>query len=141
MLSLGVLWRLVISGSVVETCYLWEFYLFYLNHSFLHFLDKMFFSNIQVGDLDINYINLEGLSAHTSPESGRSMLGLQACMHTLPPDTSPCGRRLGEDSEGSLDAAAPQSCMSPPSSRTSNLTLSFGLHGFEKEQSHLTKRR
>ncbi|XP_021064050.1 rho guanine nucleotide exchange factor 28 isoform X2 [Mus pahari] len=94
----------------------------------------------QVDDLDINYINLEGLSAHTSPESGRSMLAPQACMHTLPPDTSPCGRPLSEDSEGTLDAAAPQSCMSPPSSRTSNLNLSFGLHGFEKEQGHLKKR-
>lgn len=94
----------------------------------------------QVGDLDINYINLEGLSTHTSPESGRSMLGPQACMHTLPPDTSPCGRPLIENSEGTLDAAASQSFVTPSSSRTSNLNLSFGLHGFEKEQSHLKKR-
>ncbi|XP_021035972.1 rho guanine nucleotide exchange factor 28 isoform X2 [Mus caroli] len=94
----------------------------------------------QVGDLDINYINLEGLSTHTSPESGRSMLGPQACMHTLPSDTSPCGRPLIEDSDGTLDAAASQSFVTPSSSHTSNLNLSFGLHGFEKEQSHLKKR-
>ncbi|XP_028646039.1 rho guanine nucleotide exchange factor 28 isoform X1 [Grammomys surdaster] len=94
----------------------------------------------QVGDLDINYINIEGLSAHTSPESMRSTLGPQACMHILPPDPSPCGRPLGEDGEGTLDAAARQSCVSPPSSRASHLNLSFGLHGFEKEQSHLKKR-
>uniref|UniRef100_A0A8L2UN35 Rho guanine nucleotide exchange factor 28 n=1 Tax=Rattus norvegicus TaxID=10116 RepID=A0A8L2UN35_RAT len=94
----------------------------------------------QVGDLDINYINIEGLSTHTSPESMRSTLGPQACKHILPPDTSPCGHLLCEDSDRTLDAAASQSCMSPPSSHTSNLNLSFGLHGFVKEQSHLKKR-
>lgn len=94
----------------------------------------------QVGDLDINYINIEGLSAHTSPESMRSTLGPQACTRILPPDTSPCERPLSEDGDRTLDAAASQSCMSPPSSRTSNLNLSFGLHGFAKEHSHLKKR-
>ncbi|GAB1298475.1 Rho guanine nucleotide exchange factor 28 [Apodemus speciosus] len=94
----------------------------------------------QVGELDINYINIEGLSALTSPESMRSTPGPQACMHIRPPDTSACGRPLGEDGEGTPDATAPQSCLSLPSSRTSNLNLSFGRHGFKKEQSHLKKR-
>ncbi|XP_031215666.1 rho guanine nucleotide exchange factor 28 isoform X2 [Mastomys coucha] len=94
----------------------------------------------QVGDLDINYINIEGLSAHNSHQSMRSTLGPQACMHALPPDTSLCPRALSEDGEGTLDAAALQFCVSPSSSRTPNLNLSFGLHGFEKEQSHLKKR-
>ncbi|XP_052015926.1 rho guanine nucleotide exchange factor 28 isoform X2 [Apodemus sylvaticus] len=91
----------------------------------------------QVGDLDINYINIEGLSTLTSPESMRSAPGPQ---DICPASTSACGRPLGEDGEGTLDAVAPQSCLSPSSSHTSNLNLSFGLHGFEKEQSHLKKR-
>ncbi|XP_060241593.1 rho guanine nucleotide exchange factor 28 isoform X1 [Meriones unguiculatus] len=94
----------------------------------------------QVGDLDISYINIEGLSAHTSPESMRSTLGPQACKHILPPDTGPCGHPLGEDSEGTVNTAMPQLCVSPASSCTSSLNLSFGLHEFEKEQSHLKKR-
>ncbi|MEJ1275603.1 Rho guanine nucleotide exchange factor (GEF) 28 [Cricetulus griseus] len=95
----------------------------------------------QVGDLDINYINLEGLSAHTSPESMRSTLGPQACKHILPPDTSPCGHSLSDDSEGTANTAALQPCMSLAVSHTANLNLPFGLHEFEKEQGHLKKRR
>ncbi|XP_041519213.1 rho guanine nucleotide exchange factor 28 isoform X1 [Microtus oregoni] len=94
----------------------------------------------QVGDLDINYINIEGLSAHTSPESMRSTLGPQACRHIPPPDCSPCGHPLGEDSEGPASTAALQPCLSPASSCTSQLNLPFGLHEFEKEQGHLKKR-
>uniref|UniRef100_A0A8C2MJE5 Rho guanine nucleotide exchange factor 28 n=1 Tax=Cricetulus griseus TaxID=10029 RepID=A0A8C2MJE5_CRIGR len=94
----------------------------------------------QVGDLDINYINLEGLSAHTSPESMRSTLGPQACKHILPPDTSPCGHSLSDDSEGTANTAALQPCMSLAVSHTANLNLPFGLHEFEKEQGHLKKR-
>ncbi|XP_028727531.1 rho guanine nucleotide exchange factor 28 isoform X2 [Peromyscus leucopus] len=94
----------------------------------------------QVGDLDINYINIEGLSAHTSPESMRSTLGPEACKHILPPASSPCGHPFSEDSEGTADTVARQPCTSPAGSRTSHLNLSFGLHEFEKEQSHLKKR-
>ncbi|CAH6787560.1 Arhgef28 [Phodopus roborovskii] len=94
----------------------------------------------KVGDLDINYINIEGLSAHTSPESMRSTLGPQACKHILPPDTSPCGHPLSDGSEGTANTAARQPCMSPASSRNANLNLPFGLHEFEKEQGHLKKR-
>ncbi|KAH0512739.1 Rho guanine nucleotide exchange factor 28 [Microtus ochrogaster] len=94
----------------------------------------------QVGDLDINYINIEGLSAHMSPESMRSTLGPQACRHIPPPDCSPCGHPLGEDSEGPASTATLQPCVSPASSCTSQLNLPFGLHEFEKEQSHLKKR-
>ncbi|KAL1782886.1 rho guanine nucleotide exchange factor 28 isoform X1 [Sigmodon hispidus] len=82
----------------------------------------------QVDDLDINYINIEGLSSHTSPESMR------------PPDTSLCGHPFHEDSEKTDNTAALQSCMSLATSHTSNLNLPFGLHEFEKEQSHLKKR-
>ncbi|KAK7808620.1 hypothetical protein U0070_010019 [Myodes glareolus] len=94
----------------------------------------------QVGDLDISYINIEGLSAHTSPECMRSTLGPQACRHIPPPDSSPCGQPLGEDSEGPASTAALQPCMSPASSCTSQLNLPFGLHESEKEQGHLKKR-
>nr|XP_044989537.1 rho guanine nucleotide exchange factor 28 isoform X3 [Jaculus jaculus] len=94
----------------------------------------------QVGDLDINYINLEGLSAHTSPESMGSTLGSQSWRHGLPSDTSPCIDPLGDTSEVTANATAPQDFMSPPGSCTSNLNLSFGPHGLEKEQSHLKKR-
>lgn len=101
----------------------------------------MFSFNVQVGDLDINYINLEGLSAHTSPESMRSTLGPQACKHILPPDSSSCGHSLSDNREGTATTAALQSCMSPAGSHTANLNLPFGLHEFEKEQGHLKKRR
>ncbi|XP_057645411.1 rho guanine nucleotide exchange factor 28 isoform X3 [Chionomys nivalis] len=94
----------------------------------------------QVGDLDINYINIEGLSAHMSPESMRSTLGPQACRHIPPSDCSPCGHPLGEDSEGPAGTAALKPCMSPASSCTSQLNLPFGLHEFDKEQGHLKKR-
>uniref|UniRef100_A0A8C6RTH2 Rho guanine nucleotide exchange factor 28 n=1 Tax=Nannospalax galili TaxID=1026970 RepID=A0A8C6RTH2_NANGA len=94
----------------------------------------------QVGDLDINYINIEGLSAHTSPDSMGSTLGSQACKHVLPPGPSPHMHPLGGDREGIANTVALQPFMSPASSCTSNLSLSFGLHEFEKEQNHLKKR-
>ncbi|XP_046283074.1 rho guanine nucleotide exchange factor 28 isoform X1 [Marmota monax] len=94
----------------------------------------------QVGDLDINYINIEGISARTSPESTGPSLEPQSCKQILPTDTSPSMYPLGENSEVMADSEAQQSFISPSSSCTSNLNLSFGLHGFEKEQSHLQKR-
>ncbi|XP_045422074.1 rho guanine nucleotide exchange factor 28 isoform X2 [Lemur catta] len=94
----------------------------------------------QVGDLDINYINIEGITANTSPESMGSTLGPQSCKHILPTDARPGMSTLSENSENTAKIEAQPSFMSPSSSCTSNLNLSFGLHGFEKEQSHLKKR-
>ncbi|MBZ3873041.1 Rho guanine nucleotide exchange factor 28 [Sciurus carolinensis] len=94
----------------------------------------------QVGDLDINYINIEGISAHTSPESMGSSLEPQSCKQILPTDTSPSRYPLRENSEVTADTEAQQSFISPTGSCTSNLNISFGLHGLEKEQSHLQKR-
>ncbi|XP_003785957.1 rho guanine nucleotide exchange factor 28 [Otolemur garnettii] len=94
----------------------------------------------QVGDLDINYINIEGFTTNTSPESMGSTLEPQSCKHILPTETSPGVSPLSEDSERTATIDAQQSFGSPSSSCASNLNLSLGLHGFEKEQSHLKKR-
>nr|XP_012639034.1 rho guanine nucleotide exchange factor 28 isoform X7 [Microcebus murinus] len=94
----------------------------------------------QVGDLDINYINIEGLTANTSPESMGPTLGPQSCKHILPTEARPGVSPLSENSENIAKIESQPSFMSPSSSCTSNLNLSFGLHGFEKEQSHLKKR-
>ncbi|XP_069348869.1 rho guanine nucleotide exchange factor 28 isoform X2 [Eulemur rufifrons] len=94
----------------------------------------------QVGDLDINYINIEGITANTSPESMGSTMGPRSCKHVLPTEARPGMSPLSENSENTAKIEAQPSFMSPSSSCTSNLNLSFGLHGFEKEQSHLKKR-
>ncbi|XP_078222021.1 rho guanine nucleotide exchange factor 28 isoform X3 [Callithrix jacchus] len=94
----------------------------------------------QVGDLDISYINIEGINATTSPESRGCTLGPQSSKHILPTETSPSVYPLSENDEGTAHTEAQRSFMSPSSSCTSNLNLSFGWHGFEKEQSHLKKR-
>ncbi|XP_017383128.1 rho guanine nucleotide exchange factor 28 isoform X2 [Cebus imitator] len=94
----------------------------------------------QVGDLDISYINIEGITATTSPESRGCTLGPQSSKHILPTETSPSVYPLSENDEGTAHTEAQRSFLSPSSSRTSNLNLSFGWHGFEKEQSHLKKR-
>lgn len=119
----------------------WGFVDFNQTTLFLLSFGTMFSFNVQVGDLDINYINIEGLSAHMSPESMRSTLGPQACRHIPPPDSSPSGHPLGEDSVGRASTAALQPCVSPASSCASQLNLPLGLHEFEKEQGHLKKRR
>nr|XP_037866412.1 rho guanine nucleotide exchange factor 28 isoform X4 [Chlorocebus sabaeus] len=94
----------------------------------------------QVGDLDISYINIEGITATTSPESRGCTLGPQSSKHTLPTETSPSVYPLSENDEGTAHTEAQRSFMSPSSSCASNLNLSFGWHGFEKQQSHLKKR-
>ncbi|XP_011728484.2 rho guanine nucleotide exchange factor 28 isoform X1 [Macaca nemestrina] len=94
----------------------------------------------QVGDLDISYINIEGITATTSPESRGCTLGPQSSKHTLPTETSPSVYPLSENDEGTVHTEAQRSFMSPSSSCASNLNLSFGWHGFEKQQSHLKKR-
>ncbi|XP_025244842.1 rho guanine nucleotide exchange factor 28 isoform X2 [Theropithecus gelada] len=94
----------------------------------------------QVGDLDISYINIEGITATTSPESRGCTLGPQSSKHTLPTETSPSVYPLRENDEGTAHTEAQRSFMSPSSSCASNLNLSFGWHGFEKQQSHLKKR-
>ncbi|XP_014405196.1 PREDICTED: rho guanine nucleotide exchange factor 28 isoform X2 [Myotis brandtii] len=94
----------------------------------------------QVGDLDINYINLEGVTTHTCPESMDSTLTPQSGKHILSTETSPGRHPLHENKEVTPNMEAQQSFTSPSSSCASNLNLSFGLHGFEKEQSHLKKR-
>uniref|UniRef100_A0A2K5DAU3 Rho guanine nucleotide exchange factor 28 n=1 Tax=Aotus nancymaae TaxID=37293 RepID=A0A2K5DAU3_AOTNA len=94
----------------------------------------------QVGDLDISYINIEGITATTSPESRGCTLGPQSSKHILPTETSPSVYPLSESDKGTAHTEAQLSFMSPSSSCTSNLNLSFGWCGFEKEQSHLKKR-
>ncbi|XP_012519981.1 PREDICTED: rho guanine nucleotide exchange factor 28 isoform X2 [Propithecus coquereli] len=92
----------------------------------------------QVGDLDINYINIEGMTANTSPESMGSTLGPQSYKHIPPTEARPGMSPLSENSENTVKIETQP--MSPSGSCTSNLNLSFGLHRFEKEQSHLKKR-
>ncbi|XP_072601474.1 rho guanine nucleotide exchange factor 28 isoform X3 [Vulpes vulpes] len=94
----------------------------------------------QVGDLDINYINLEGISTDACAESMGSTLGPQNCKHILAAETSHGKYPLSENKEVISDTEAQQSFPSPSSSYASNFDLSFGLHGFEKEQSLLKKR-
>ncbi|CAK6444314.1 unnamed protein product [Pipistrellus nathusii] len=89
----------------------------------------------QVGDLDINYMNLEGITPDTCPESMGSALTPQSGKHILPTETS-----TGENKEVTSSTEAQQSFTSPSGPCASNLNLPFGLHGFEKEQSHLKKR-
>nr|KAF6488743.1 Rho guanine nucleotide exchange factor 28 [Molossus molossus] len=94
----------------------------------------------QVGDLDINYINIEGLTTDTGPESTGSTLEPQSFKPTLPTETSPGVCPASENKEVTSNTDAQQCFTSPSSSCASNLSLSFGLRGFEKEQSHLKKR-
>ncbi|KAM4875956.1 rho guanine nucleotide exchange factor 28 [Thomomys bottae] len=94
----------------------------------------------QVGDLDINYINIEGISAHTSPELMESTVGPQTCKHVLNPDSSPSVCPQSENSEGRASTEAWKSSMSSSGSCTPNLNLAFGLRGFEEEKNHLKKR-
>ncbi|XP_045351356.1 rho guanine nucleotide exchange factor 28 isoform X1 [Leopardus geoffroyi] len=94
----------------------------------------------QVGDLDINYINIEGVTTNTCPESMGSTLGPQSCKHILAAETSHGKYPLSEKKEVASSTEARQSFASPSGSYASDFNLSFGLHGFEKEQSHLKKR-
>ncbi|KAM8814194.1 rho guanine nucleotide exchange factor 28 isoform 2-T2 [Rhynchonycteris naso] len=94
----------------------------------------------QVGDLDINYINIEGLAADTCPESMGSALEPPSGRYTLPTETNPAMYPLSENKEVTSNTEAQQPFTSPSSSYASNLNLSFGLCGFEKEQGHLKKR-
>lgn len=81
-------------------------------------------------------MNLEGITPDTCPESMGSALTPPSGKHILPTETSP-----GENKEGMSSTEAQQSFTSPSGPCASNLNLPFGLHGFEKEQSHLKKRR
>ncbi|XP_062941805.1 rho guanine nucleotide exchange factor 28 isoform X2 [Cynocephalus volans] len=92
----------------------------------------------QVGDLDINYVNIEGITAQTSSESMGSTLGPQSCRHILPTETSTTMYPLSENNQVTANTEAHLSIMSPSSSCTSNLNLSFA--GFEREQNHFKKR-
>ncbi|XP_030615558.1 rho guanine nucleotide exchange factor 28 isoform X4 [Delphinapterus leucas] len=94
----------------------------------------------QVGDLDINYINIEGITENTCLESMGSTLGPQSSKPILPTETSAGTYPPNENTEVTSHTEAQPSLMSPSSSYASSLNLSFGLHGFEKEQSHLKKR-
>ncbi|KAM9104779.1 rho guanine nucleotide exchange factor 28 isoform 3-T4 [Megaptera novaeangliae] len=94
----------------------------------------------QVGDLDINYINIEGITENTCLESMGSTLGPQSSKSILPTETSAGMYPPNENTEVTSHTEAQPSFMSPSSSYASSLNLSFGLRGFEKEQSHLKKR-
>lgn len=112
-----------------------------LSQSFLLLLSNYFSYNDQVGDLDINYINIEGITTNACPESMGSTLGPQNRKHILTAETSHGQYPLSENKEVTSNTEAQQSFPSPSSSYASNFNLSFGHHGFEKEQSHLKKRR
>ncbi|KAK2496093.1 hypothetical protein MC885_019003 [Smutsia gigantea] len=86
----------------------------------------------QVGDLDVNYINIEEITTNTCPESMGSTLGSQSCKHVLPIETS-----LGKVSENKEVTSNPEA----QQTFASKLNLPFGFHGFEKEQNQLKKRR
>ncbi|KAM6224337.1 rho guanine nucleotide exchange factor 28 [Rhynchocyon petersi] len=94
----------------------------------------------QVGDLDINYINIEEITTNTSPESMGSTLEPQSYKNKCPSEAGPSVHPLSDNSEVTSNTEARQRFISPSSSCTSNLHLSFGSHGFEKEQGHLKKR-
>ncbi|KAM9679844.1 rho guanine nucleotide exchange factor 28 isoform 3-T5 [Dama dama] len=94
----------------------------------------------QVGDLDINYINIEGLPANTCLESMGSSLGPESSKRILPTEASAGTYPPNKNTEVTSHTEAPASFISSSSSYASNLNLSFGLRGFEKEQSHLKKR-
>ncbi|XP_072814631.1 rho guanine nucleotide exchange factor 28 isoform X1 [Vicugna pacos] len=94
----------------------------------------------QVGDLDINYINIEGVTTDACPESMGSTRGPQSSKLIPPTQTSPGVSPPKENKEVTSYTEAQPSFISSSSSYASNLNLSFGLHGFEKEQSHLKKR-
>ncbi|KAF5913649.1 hypothetical protein HPG69_017270, partial [Diceros bicornis minor] len=94
----------------------------------------------QVGDLAINYINIEGITTNTHPEPVGSALGPQSGKHILPTGAGAGMYPLSESKEVTWSPEARQSFRSPASSYASNLNLSFGLHEFEKEQSCLKKR-
>ncbi|XP_043832345.1 rho guanine nucleotide exchange factor 28 [Dromiciops gliroides] len=93
----------------------------------------------QVGDLDINYINVEGLTAQSSPESMNSTLLSRNCAHALPKETSQ-DIALSEKTQVAANNGDQQPFLSPASLCTSSSHLPFKLHEFEKEQSQLKKR-
>ncbi|XP_006899095.1 PREDICTED: rho guanine nucleotide exchange factor 28-like [Elephantulus edwardii] len=94
----------------------------------------------QVGDLDINYINIEGITANTNLESMGATLEPQSCKNSLSSEVSAGMNPRRDSSEVTSDSEARQCFISPSSSCISNMHLSFGPHGFEKEQGHLKKR-
>ncbi|XP_052515132.1 rho guanine nucleotide exchange factor 28 [Budorcas taxicolor] len=112
----------------------------------------------QVGDLDINYINIEGIPANTclesmdsslGPESSKAILPAEASAGTHPPSKDTEVMSHTEASAGthppskSTEVTSHTEAQAPfvsSSSYASNLNLSFGLQGFEKEQSRLKKR-
>ncbi|XP_046521566.1 rho guanine nucleotide exchange factor 28 isoform X15 [Equus quagga] len=95
----------------------------------------------QVGDLDVNYINIEGVTANACPEPAGSPRGPQSCKHILPTEAG-SGTGTGPLSESREVMSNPEAGRSVTSSSSyaSNLNPSFGLRGFEKEPSHLKKR-
>ncbi|XP_068846473.1 rho guanine nucleotide exchange factor 28 isoform X1 [Capricornis sumatraensis] len=112
----------------------------------------------QVGDLDINYINIEGIPVNTCLESMDSSLGPESSKAILPAEASAGTHPPSKDTEVMSHTEASAGTQPPSkstevtshteaqapfvssSSYASNLNLSFGLRGFEKEQSHLKKR-
>ncbi|XP_010851840.1 PREDICTED: rho guanine nucleotide exchange factor 28 isoform X1 [Bison bison bison] len=93
----------------------------------------------QVGDLDINYINIEEIPANTCLESMDSSLGPESSKPSLPTEAS-AGTYPPNKSPEVTSHTEAQSSFISSSSYASNLNLSFGLRGFEKEQSRLKKR-
>lgn len=109
--------------------------------------------------MDINYINIEGIPANTCLESMDSSLGPESSKAILPAEASAGTHPPSKDTEVTSHTEA-SAGTHPPSKSTevtshteaqapfvssssyaSNLNLSFGLQGFEKEQSRLKKRR
>lgn len=110
------------------------------SQSSLLLLSNHFSFNYQVGDLDINYVNIEGIMTDVCPESMGSTLGPRNCKHILDAENSHGKCPLNENKEVTSNTEA-QHSPSPSSSYASKYNLSFGHRGYEKEQSHLKKRR
>uniref|UniRef100_A0A4X2LS14 Rho guanine nucleotide exchange factor 28 n=2 Tax=Vombatus ursinus TaxID=29139 RepID=A0A4X2LS14_VOMUR len=94
----------------------------------------------QVGDLDISYINVEGLTAQSSPESMNSTLLSQNCAHALMKETSQGIIALSENSQVAVNSGDRQPFLSSTSLCTPSSHLPFKLREFEKDQSQLKKR-
>ena len=90
--------------------------------------------------MDINYINIEEIPANACLESVDSSLGPESSKPVLPTEISAGAYPPKKNPEVTPHTEA-QASFIPSSSYASNLNLSFGLHGFEKEQSRLKKRR
>ncbi|XP_074064148.1 rho guanine nucleotide exchange factor 28 isoform X2 [Macrotis lagotis] len=94
----------------------------------------------QAGDLDINYINVEGLSAQSNAESMNSTLLTQNCAQVLTKEASQDIIALNENSLVAVNSGEQQHFLSPADLCMPSSHLPFKLREFEKEQNQLKER-